>query len=160
MLKIIIINMYTYSLFFKRDKQELFRYFDIIKVKFSLLLKQFRSSAKNCSKSQITIHSVIVILIIKMLRRQYNPFSNIIWPNIHFPKCQRHLNWHFYAVLRIRIQLDQVFLGHLDPEKYQIRILYPQKDPCNSNILVIQNCLKYSLVKIILLSGYIILSFF
>ena len=36
---------------------------------------------------------------------------------------------------------DPVFLGHpdLDPDpgKYRIRILYPQKDPCNSNFLVI-----------------------
>ena len=36
---------------------------------------------------------------------------------------------------------DPVFLVHPDPDpdpgKYRIRILYPQKDPCNSNLLVI-----------------------
>ena len=30
---------------------------------------------------------------------------------------------------------DPVFLGQPDPGKYQIRILYLQKDPCNSNML-------------------------
>ena len=33
---------------------------------------------------------------------------------------------------------DQVFLGQPDPDqypgKYRIRMLYPQKDPCNSNL--------------------------
>ena len=41
---------------------------------------------------------------------------------------------------RIQIRSDPVFLGHpdldLDPGKYRIRILYPQKDPWNSNFLV------------------------
>ena len=34
---------------------------------------------------------------------------------------------------------DPVFLGHPDPDpgKYRIRIFYPQKDPYNSNFLVI-----------------------
>ena len=46
----------------------------------------------------------------------------------------------FKAVLRIRIRSDPVFLGHPDPDpgKYRIRILYPQKDPCNSKFLVIK----------------------
>ena len=59
-----------------------------------------------------------------------------------------------WPVLRIRIRSDPVFLGHPDPGpgKYRIRILYPQKDPCNYNYLVIKNCLKYSFVKIIFLS--------
>ena len=41
---------------------------------------------------------------------------------------------------RIQIQLrsDPVFLGDLDPGKYRIWILYPQKGPCNSNLLVIK----------------------
>ena len=43
--------------------------------------------------------------------------------------------------IRIRIQLDSVFLGHPDtdpyPGKYRTWILYPQKDPCNSNFLAI-----------------------
>ena len=40
--------------------------------------------------------------------------------------------------IRIRIRSDPVFLGHPDPDpgKYRIRILYPQKDPWNSNFLV------------------------
>ena len=42
-----------------------------------------------------------------------------------------------FRVLRIRIRSDPVFLGHpdldQDPGKYRIRIIYPQKDPCNSN---------------------------
>ena len=33
-----------------------------------------------------------------------------------------------------------------DPGKYRIRILYPQKDPCNANFLVKYICLKYSFV--------------
>ena len=41
------------------------------------------------------------------------------------------------------------FLGHLDLGKNRIQILYPQKDPCNKNFLVIYNCPKYSFVKII-----------
>ena len=47
---------------------------------------------------------------------------------------------------------DPVVLGHPDSGKTRIRVLYPQKDPCNYNFLVIENCLKYSFVKIILLS--------
>ena len=47
------------------------------------------------------------------------------------------LNTTNIAVLRIRS--DPVFLGHPDPDpgKYRIRILYPQKDPWNSNFLFI-----------------------
>ena len=50
----------------------------------------------------------------------------------------------FKSVLRIRIRSDPVFLGHPDPDpdpgKYRIRsrILFPQKDSCNSNFLVIK----------------------
>ena len=33
--------------------------------------------------------------------------------------------------IRIRIRSDPVFLGHPDPGKYRIRILYSQKAPCN-----------------------------
>ena len=35
---------------------------------------------------------------------------------------------------------DPFFVGHPDPDpgKYGIRILYPPKDPCNSNFLVIK----------------------
>ena len=41
--------------------------------------------------------------------------------------------------LWIQIRSDPVFLGQPDPDpgKYRIRIVYPQKDPCNYNFLVI-----------------------
>ena len=59
--------------------------------------------------------------------------------------------WKYYlfnnvltTVLRIRIRiwiwLDPVFLGH--PVFSRIRILYPQKDPRNSNFLVIKKLSK------------------
>ena len=53
----------------------------------------------------------------------------------------------YYSV----VDPDPVFLGHPnpDPGKYRIRILHPQKDPCNLNFLVKENCLKYSFVQII-----------
>ena len=44
--------------------------------------------------------------------------------------------------------LDRAFLGHpdSDPGKYRILILYPQKDLCNYDFLVIY-CLEYSFVN-------------
>ena len=53
---------------------------------------------------------------------------------------------------------DPVFLGHPDPDpgKYRIRILYQQKDPCNSNFHVKYNCLKYRFVQIIFIFDFVI----
>ena len=60
--------------------------------------------------------------------------------------------WQVSCSLRIRIRSDTVSLGHSDPDpgKYWNRILYLQKDPCNSKFLVIYNCLKYSYVSNVL----------
>ena len=41
---------------------------------------------------------------------------------------------------------------HPGKNRFRIRILYPQEDPCNLNFLVIINCFKYSFVKKIILS--------
>ena len=51
---------------------------------------------------------------------------------------------------------DPVFFGPPDPDpgKYRIRILYPQKDPCNLIFLVKYHCLKYSFVQIIFIFDF------
>ena len=61
------------------------------------------------------------------------PLSSVLCDNYN------NITELFLPVLQIRIRSDPVFLGHPDPDpgKYRTRIIYPQKDPCSSNFLVI-----------------------
>ena len=81
-------------------------------------------------------------------------FAFTLSSEIHNTKHTRELRKFMEDVqlLRIRIRSDPFFLGHPDSDpgtyRIRIRILYKQKDPCNSNFVVIQNSVNYSFVKI------------